>query len=103
MVEWKRQRIERSYRSGEGREAIHGGLSDTLLRLIREEPLRERTVLDVGCGNGRLTFALAEEVGRIIGIDPMAAKDGTDSPMRPPWAVFFLEDQCPPPLCWLQK
>jgi len=69
MVEWKRQRIERTYRSGEGREAIHGGLSDTLLRLIREEPLRERTVLDVGCGNGRLTFALAKEAGRIIGID----------------------------------
>lgn len=69
MVEWKRQRIERIYRSGEGREAMHGGLSDTLLRLVREEPLRERTILDVGCGNGRLTFALAEEAGRIIGID----------------------------------
>lgn len=69
MVEWKRQRIERTYRSGEGHEATHGSLSDTLLRLIREEPLRERTILDVGCGNGRLTFALAEETGRIIGID----------------------------------
>src|SRR5574337_147 len=69
MVEWKRQRIERAYRPGEGREAKHSILSDTLLRLIREEPLCERTVLDVGCGNGRLTFALAEETGRIIGID----------------------------------
>ncbi|WP_337287722.1 methyltransferase domain-containing protein [Candidatus Methylomirabilis sp.] len=69
MIEWKRQRIERAYRPGEGREARHGILSDTLLRLIREEPLRERTVLDVGCGAGRLTFALAQEAGRIIGID----------------------------------
>ncbi|MBI2884110.1 MAG: class I SAM-dependent methyltransferase [Candidatus Methylomirabilis oxyfera] len=69
MGEWIRRRIERTYRPGEGREARHGILSATLLRLIREEPLRERTVLDVGCGNGRLTFALAEEAGRIIGID----------------------------------
>jgi SAM-dependent methyltransferase len=69
MVEWIRRRTERTYRPAEAHEARHGVLSDTLLRLIREEPLRERTVLDVGCGNGRLTFTLAEEAGRIIGID----------------------------------
>jgi 2-polyprenyl-3-methyl-5-hydroxy-6-metoxy-1,4-benzoquinol methylase len=69
MVEWIRQRTERIYRPGEGHEAKHSILSETLLRLIREVPLRDRTILDVGCGNGRLTFALAKEAGRIIGID----------------------------------
>ncbi|MGH7427188.1 MAG: class I SAM-dependent methyltransferase, partial [Candidatus Methylomirabilaceae bacterium] len=29
----------------------------------------ERVILDVGCGSGRLAFALANEAGRIIGID----------------------------------
>ncbi len=69
MVEWTQQRIDRPYRLGEGSEEDHVGLSPTLLRLIREEPLSERVVLDVGCGSGRLTFALAREAGRIIGID----------------------------------
>lgn len=69
MVEWNHHRIERPYRAGEGGEADHAGLSATLLRLIREEPLHDRTILDVGCGSGRLTFALAKEVGRMIGID----------------------------------
>ena len=69
MVEWSRHRIERPYRTGEGGEEDHVGLSDTLLRLIREDRLRERTILDIGCGSGRLTFALAEEADRMIGID----------------------------------
>lgn len=69
MVEWNHHRIERPYRAGEGGETDHAGPSTTLLRLIREEPLHERTILDVGCGSGRLTFALAKESGRMIGID----------------------------------
>ena len=69
MVEWTQQRIDRPYRLGEGSEEDHVGLSPTLLRLIREEPLSERVVLDVGCGSGRLTFALAHEAARLIGID----------------------------------
>ena len=69
MVEWKRHRIKRLYRAGEGGEVDHGGPSATLLRLIRDEPLHDRTILDVGCGSGRLTFALAKDAGRMIGID----------------------------------
>jgi len=69
MVPWERHRIERPYRAGEGSEEDHVGLSPTLLRLIRGEPLSERVVLDVGCGSGRLALALANEAGRIVGID----------------------------------
>jgi ubiquinone/menaquinone biosynthesis C-methylase UbiE len=72
MVEWKRQRIDWPYRALEGRAEDHVGLSGTLLRVIMEEPLSERTLLDVGCGSGRLSFALTREARRIIGIDRSA-------------------------------
>ncbi|MGH7410187.1 MAG: class I SAM-dependent methyltransferase, partial [Candidatus Methylomirabilis sp.] len=68
-MKWKHHRIHRPYRAGEGRKEDHAGLSAALLRLIREEPLRQRTVLDVGCGSGRLAFALADDAARVIGID----------------------------------
>ncbi len=76
MVPWQRHRLERPYRAGEGGQEDHAGLSPTLLRLIREEPLFERIVLDVGCGSGRLAFALADGAGRIVGID--RARDAID-------------------------
>jgi SAM-dependent methyltransferase len=44
-------------------------LSRPLLDLIRSEGLAERAILDVGCGWGRLTLALAPEAGRLLGID----------------------------------
>lgn len=72
MIKWERRRNRRPYRAGEGREEDHVELSATLLRLIRQESLRERTILDVGCGGGRLAFALAQDAGRIIGIDRAA-------------------------------
>lgn len=44
-------------------------LSRFLLDLIRFEELAERAILDVGCGWGRLTLALAPEARRVLGID----------------------------------
>jgi 2-polyprenyl-3-methyl-5-hydroxy-6-metoxy-1,4-benzoquinol methylase len=32
--------------------------------------LRDRRVLDVGCGEGRLSFACADEGARVFGFDP---------------------------------
>ncbi len=46
-----------------------GEVNQTLLRLIREEPLGRMRLLDVGCGSGALTFALAPYARFITGID----------------------------------
>lgn len=54
----------------EQRELKHpDGLSRSLVELIRSEQLREKTILDVGCGWGRLTLALAPDARRLVGID----------------------------------
>src|SRR2546430_16476407 len=45
------------------------GLSPTFLELLRLEPLRELTVLDVGTGAGRLALALAPLCRAVAGID----------------------------------
>ncbi len=45
------------------------GVSPTFLSLVRAEPIRELSLIDIGCGSGRLTLLLAPEVGRIVGID----------------------------------
>ena len=44
-------------------------LNRTLLNLIKEEPTEDMRVLDLGCGYGKLTFALAPVVKYITGID----------------------------------
>lgn len=53
-------------------EADHG-ISPAFLSLVRSEAIRELSLLDIGCGSGRLTLLLAPEVGRIVGIDRDAA------------------------------
>ncbi|MFQ5988637.1 MAG: class I SAM-dependent methyltransferase [Candidatus Methylomirabilales bacterium] len=47
----------------------HEGLSLPLLELIRQEASPRRRVIDVGCGAGRLTLAIAPLFQEIIGID----------------------------------
>jgi len=42
---------------------------DTLLELIRDEP---RTVLDAGCGPGKIARAIADSVARVDAVDPSA-------------------------------
>jgi len=39
-------------------------------RLLRHAPLRGARVLEVGCGDGRLTRRIAGVVGSIVAIDP---------------------------------
>lgn len=38
-------------------------------RLVSEEDLRGRSVLDVGCGSGSATFRIATVAGRVVGVD----------------------------------
>jgi SAM-dependent methyltransferase len=45
------------------------GLSRVLLDLIRSEGLSDKSILDVGCGWGRLTLTLAPEARRLVGMD----------------------------------
>src|SRR3989442_15949781 len=52
------------------------GLSPTFLELLRLEPLRELTVLDVGTGAGRLALALAPLCPAVVGIDREARQGG---------------------------
>lgn len=48
-------------------------VSRTLLRLCREDPLINMTLLDLGCGSGALTLALARDARGIIGVDSSPA------------------------------
>jgi len=49
------------------RPAYSNEVYDTLLGLMRDQP---RTLLDVGCGPGKLTLGLVDHVDRIDAIDP---------------------------------
>src|SRR5213594_3932030 len=46
----------------------HAGISPVFLKLLADEPLEGRTVLDVGTGRGRLALTLAPRCGRVVGI-----------------------------------
>jgi len=52
-----------------GREGAPTAISPAFLKLLADEDLAGRTVLDVGTGRGRLALALAPRSGRVVGID----------------------------------
>src|SRR2546421_12578215 len=52
-----------------GREGAPTAISPVFLRLLADEDLAGRTVLDVGTGRGRLALALAPRSRRVVGID----------------------------------
>ncbi|HKA62984.1 MAG TPA: methyltransferase domain-containing protein, partial [Methylomirabilota bacterium] len=45
------------------------GVSPRFLDLLAREPLSDLRVLDVGCGSGRLTIALAPAARSVVGLD----------------------------------
>ena len=49
------------------------GVSPRFLALLAREPLGGSRVLDVGCGSGRLSLALAPVSGSVVGLDREAA------------------------------
>jgi len=52
-------------------------ISPRFLALLTADELKDVTVLDVGCGSGRLALALAPRCRRVIGIDRDAAAIAT--------------------------
>src|SRR5207247_1963220 len=56
----------------------HAGISPVFLKLLADEPLEGRTVLDVGTGRGRLALTLAPRCGRVVGIDRDETRAGLE-------------------------
>ncbi len=54
---------------GSAPTANQTGISSAFLKLLADEPLEDRTVLDVGTGHGRLALVLASRSARVVGVD----------------------------------
>lgn len=74
----------------------HEGLSPTLLELIRQEASSRRRVIEIGCGTGRLTRAIAPLFGDVIALDwsEAALAEARIASAREGWAnvSFHLAD-----------
>ena len=57
-----------------GCASIYRPTDDIEIRALRAGPqLDGANILEIGCGDGRLTFVLARSAARVLGIDPDAA------------------------------
>lgn len=66
---WHQSTSLREYDPSQDTADSHEGLSPTLLDLIRQEASPGRRVIEVGCGTGRLTFAIAPLFQEIVALD----------------------------------
>lgn len=65
--EWDRRRIP--YSPSIPRLMGHADVSPVFLGWLLEEGVGGKRVLDLGCGSGRLAFALSPHAGRVMGLD----------------------------------
>lgn len=54
---------------------------DTVRELV---DVKDKRVLEMGCGDGRFTFLYAEDAGHVLGIDPKRVEIGKARGTRPP-------------------
>lgn len=76
--------------------AMHEFARDALLAFLPED-LHGRRVVDVGCGEGLLTRAVAVRGASVVGIDPSAAMIGhatAAEDARPTGAAYAVDDGC---------
>lgn len=66
---WHEIISHRDYNADHDLTDPHEGLSPALVQLIRQEASSQRRVIEVGCGSGRLTFAIAPLFQEIIALD----------------------------------
>jgi SAM-dependent methyltransferase len=69
IMSWHTQEAHIFFKSQSRRRDSHATLHPALLRWIAAESPSTMRVLDVGCGSGRLTLAVAPLAAEVIGID----------------------------------